>query len=320
MNYNELLFPPRNRLIVFYTSFIRQVDKGGIVMLKKWKAMIAVGIVLLGWLQMDWALAYVKGIYISQHTAQSSKKMNYLISQSKRTGINTFIIDTKFRNSAYARNVKMVRDNGIRFVSRIVLFPGGGTHAQVTNKSIWEKKLALAKYAVSLGASEIQMDYIRYSVKGNSSASKAHNVNRVIKYFRDNLPKNVKLQIDIFGEAAHKPSNTIGQNVVLFAPNLDAICPMVYPSHYEPFRYHATRPYNTVLKSVSALKQQIKGHNHLRVYAYIELYNYRYPMNRDKRMSYTRAQIQAAKDAGADGYYVWSAQNQYDILFNVLKN
>jgi hypothetical protein len=282
--------------------------------------MIAVGILVLGWMHLDLAMAYVAGIYVSQHTAQNTKTMKYLISQSKRSGINTFVIDTAFRNSAYAQNIKLVRSNGIRFVSRVVMFHGGGTHAQVTNKNIWAKKLALAKYAVSLGASEIQLDYIRYSVRGGPSKSKAQNVHRVIKYFRDNLPKSVKLQIDIFGVAAHKPSNTIGQNVALFAPNLNAICPMVYPSHYEPFRYHATRPYNTVLKSVSALKRQLKGNNHVRVYAYIEIFNYRYPMSRAKRMSYTRAQIQAAKDAGADGYYVWSARNQYGVLFDALKN
>lgn len=288
-------------------------------MLRKCKMVLAIGILLLGWLHVNAAFAYVKGIYISQPTAQDTKKMKYLISQSKRVGINTFVIDTERRNSIYAQNVKMVQNSGIRFVSRVVLFHGGGTHAQVTDRNIWAKKLALAKYAVSLGASEIQMDYIRYNVKGHSSPDKAQNVKAVIKYFRDNLPSSVKLQIDIFGVAAHKPSNTIGQNVRLFAPYLNAICPMVYPSHYEPFRYHAVRPYNTVLTSVSALKRQLKGFNHVKVYAYIELYNYRYPMSRAQRMSYTRSQIQAAKDAGADGFYVWSARNQYGILFDVLK-
>jgi hypothetical protein len=288
-------------------------------MLQRWKVMAAGAILVLGIFSCNIVFAKAIGIYISQHTASSSKKMNYLISRSKRAGVNTFIIDTAFRNTAYARNVKKVRKNGIRFVSRIVVFPKGGTHSQIMNKSIWAKKLALAKYAVALGAQEIQLDYIRYNVRGKSSPSKAQNIKRVIKYFRNNLPSRVKLQIDIFGVAAHKPSNTIGQNVKLFAPYLNAICPMVYPSHYEPFRYHATRPYNTVLKSVSALKRQLRGNSHVRVYAYIELFNYRYPMSRAKRMSYTRAQIQAAHDAGANGYYVWSARNQYGVLFDVLR-
>lgn len=288
-------------------------------MLQYWKTAVVVGILLLGWLHVDLALAYVKGIYLSQPTAENSKKMDYLISQSKSVGINTFVIDTQYRNSTYAQNLKKVHNAGIRFVSRIVIFPGGGTPEQVMNKAIWAKKLTLAKYAVSLGASEIQLDYIRYNVKGGASTQKAHNIKRVIKYFRDNLPSQVKLQIDIFGVAAHKPSNTIGQNVALFAPHLSAICPMVYPSHYEPFRYHAVRPYNTVLKSVEALKRQLKNDKHVQVYPYLELYNYRYPMGRAQRMSYTRAQIQAAKDAGANGYYFWSARNQYGILFDVLR-
>lgn len=290
------------------------------MLFKKPKMFIAVAAMLLGWLHMEGALAYVVGIYISQGTAQKSATMNELINHSKHSGVNTFVVDTEHRNSIYAQNVKKITENGIRFVSRITMFPGGGTHAQVTNRAIWAKKLGLAQYAISLGASEIQMDYIRYAAKGNSSAEKATYVKQVIQYFRENLPKNVKLQIDIFGIAAHRPSNTIGQNVRVFAPYLNAICPMVYPSHYEPFLYHATRPYNTVLKSVTALKDQLNGYPQVSVYPYIEIFNYRYPMNRAQRMSYARAQIQAAKDSGAQGYYVWSARNQYGILFDVLKN
>lgn len=289
-------------------------------MLRKWKATIALGAILLGWLQMDVAGAYVVGIYISQSTAQNAKAMDDLIAQSKRAGVNTFVIDTETRNTSYANNVKKVTNNGIRFVSRITMFPGGGSHAQITDKAIWNKKMSLANYAISLGASEIQLDYIRYAAKGLASHEKAHNVKAVIKYFRDNLPKNVKLQIDILGIAAHKPSITIGQNVALFAPYLDAICPMVYPSHYEPFLHHATRPYNTVLASVSALKKQLKDYPNVNIYAYLEIFNYRYPMSREKRMSYARAQIQAAKDAGAQGYYIWSARNQYGVLFDVLRS
>ena len=204
-------------------------------------------------------------------------------------------------------------------MARVVIFPGGGSHAQVTNRAIWKKKLALAKYAISLGAKEIQLDYIRYSVKTGSSKQKAHNIKKVIQYFRDSLPSDVKLQIDIFGVAAERPSNTIGQNVPLFADSLDAICPMVYPSHYEPYRYHATRPYNTVLNAVDALQKQLYNNKNVKIYAYLELYNYRYPMSTAQRISYASAQIQAAKDAGAHGYYIWSAGNKYNVLFAALR-
>lgn len=129
----------------------------------------------------------------------------------------------------------------------------------------------------------------------------------------------VKLQIDIFGVAAHQPSRTIGQNVPLFANLVDTINPMVYPSHYEPFRYHAQRPYRTVLDSVSALKRQLRHHPNVNVFSYIELYNYRYPMSRENKIQYIRAQIAASRDAGANGWYAWSANNKYGLLFYVLR-
>ena len=261
--------------------------------------------------------AFSKGIYITQSTAQNKRKIDYFIKRAKQVGIDTFIIDAAYRNSRYAKNVRHVVQSGIRYVARVVIFPHGGSDAQVNNRRIWAKRLAIMKYAVGLGAHEIQLDYIRYHVKSYSSKKKAHRIAQVVKYFKDGL--KVPIQIDIFGVAAHRPSNTIGQNVALLAPYVDAICPMVYPSHYEPYRHHAKRPYQTVLDSVLALKQQLKGHSHVRVYPYIELYNYRYPLSRANKLRYIAAQMKAARDSGANGWYAWSPNNKYGLLFGLLR-
>ena len=37
-------------------------------------------------------------------------------------------------------------------------------------------------------------------------------------------------------------------------------------------------------------------------------------------MAYGLAQMKAAKAAGAQGFYVWSASNEYAILFDILKH
>lgn len=266
------------------------------------------------------ALAYVKGIYITSSTANHTSKMKLLVKEAKATGINTFVVDVYGRSKRYAQNVRMFQKHSIRYVARVVVFPHGGTQAQVADKRIWEDRWRRAQYAISLGAKEIQLDYIRFKPSNYSSSQNAHKINKVIKFFKDRLRgTGVKLQIDIFGVAAHRPSKTIGQNVQLFAPNLNAINPMVYPSHYEPFRYHAVRPYKTVLDSVSALKRQLKNYPDVKIYAYLELYNYRYPMSRATKVKYILAQMQAAKDGGADGWYFWSAQNKYSLLFSVLR-
>ena len=132
--------------------------------------------------------------------------------------------------------------------------------------------------------------------------------------------KGVKLQVDIFGIATLGESYAIGQNAELFAPLLSGICPMVYPSHYEPFRYHAVRPYETVYHSLTSLNQLLQREPDVKVYAYIELSNYRYPLSRSAKVNYILAELQAVYNAHADGWYAWSPRNQYRLLFAILKS
>ena len=267
-----------------------------------------------------YADGYTRGIYITQSTAQNSAKLNGLIEQSKKYGVDTFVIDLNEKpNRAYTANVKRVIDSGITYVARVVIFPHGGTHAQVTDKKIWDKRLALAKYGAELGAKSIQLDYIRYHAERPGNPEKAKYILKVVEYFKDQLkPYNVSLQMDIFGVAADKPAHTIGQDVGMLATAINAFCPMLYPSHYEPFREHAVRPYSTVYNSVTALKRQLKDHPNVAVYTYIEVYNYRYPLAHEARMKYIAAEMKAAKDAGSNGFYVWSPNNHYAPLFEVL--
>src|SRR3989338_7388446 len=96
------------------------------------------------------------------------------------------------------------------------------------------------------------------------------------------------------------------------------LCPMVYPSHYEPFRYHAIRPYETIFNSIMALKKQLGQNSRVAIYAYIELFNYRFPLSATVRSQYIAAQIKAARDSGANGWYAWSPRNHYGKLFEVL--
>lgn len=266
------------------------------------------------------SFAYVKGIYLSENTARNGEKMAYLIKEAKLTGLNTFVIDANARNALYEKNVKKVVANGIHYVARVTVFPGGATASQIHDRSIWEKRLALAKYAISLGADGIQLDYIRYSSKdGIASPQKARDVYRVIQYFRANLPAHIPLEIDIFGISTFKPAPTIGQNPKMFASSVNAICPMVYPSHYEPYKYYSVRPYQTIYESIEALKKQLPANSKVDIYAYIETYNYRYPMTIAERIKYGAEQIKAAKAAGAQGFYVWSASNEYSVLFSILQ-
>lgn len=267
------------------------------------------------------ANAQIKGIYVTQSSLENTTFLNHLIQRAKAAGVDTFVIDLEKPSKRYKENIALVKDNNIKYVARITMFPGGGTAEQIKNPAIWQKKYALVKQAVEWGANQIQLDYIRYNTKQKASAQNAKDVLKVIAWYKNKLSgQNIPLQVDVFGIASFGESKYIGQNIKLFSQSVDAVCPMVYPSHYVPFPVHFKRPYETVYNSLKSIKGQFEENKApMKVYAYIELSNYHYPMSRPKTLEYIHAQIKAVGAAGADGWYAWSAHNRYDNLFNVLE-
>lgn len=265
------------------------------------------------------SLAEERGIYITQPTLENTKRITQLIQRSQQVGINTFVIDCKRKSARYARNITLVKNAGIKYVVRIVVFPGGGSHQQINSKATWEQRLALIRYAAELGADEVQLDYIRYGVRAGGR-NKVANVHRVIQFFKQHADAlGLPLQIDVFGEASFQRARGIGQDLTVFAGSVDVVSPMVYPSHYHPHRYHSQRPHQTIYRSLESLKGLFNGALPFRLVPFIEVSNFRYPMTANRRVTYIKKQIQATRDAGADGWYAWSPRNKYYYLFQALE-
>lgn len=261
----------------------------------------------------------VRGIYVTQSSLEDTHFIKYLIQNAKDTGINTFVIDLDKPSKRYAQNIELVKQSGIVYVARIVMFPGGGTTEQINSEQYWQKKYALVQTAVNYGASQIQLDYIRYNTNRPASEQHAKNIHKIISWYKEKLSQqNIPLEIDVFGISSFGPENHIGQNVQLFSQSIDVLCPMVYPSHYVPFREHFQTPYDTVYNSLMSIKDQFNNKMPVKLVPYIELSNYHFPLSKTKKAAYIQAQLKAVHDAGADGWYAWSPNNIYEPLFNVL--
>jgi hypothetical protein len=262
---------------------------------------------------------FVKGIYLTQTTMEDTHYLKYLIEHAKAVGITTFVVDLEIPSKLYAQNIKLLKENDINYVARIIVFPSGGTPEKIKSQAYWEKRYKLIQAAVSYGAQQIQLDYIRYSTKQHASSDNAKDIVKVVQFYKDKLtPQGIPLQADVFGISSYGESKHIGQNLRMMASTVDALCPMVYPSHFEPYRIHAVSPYQTIYLSLRALRSQFDYKMPVKLYAYIEISNYRYPLPGNQRHAYILAEMKAANDAGADGYYVWSAHNKYDYLFTLL--
>jgi hypothetical protein len=252
-----------------------------------------------------------QGIYLQHYTAMTPKRLERLIDNALDVGVDTFVVDLLARTKNYEKAVQRIQERGIKYVPRIVMFADGGNHEQVHDRAVWEKRWQLAQYALELGAKDIQLDYIRYSSKNSPSPQNALDIREVLRFMRQRVNDGGgRLQIDVFGEVGYGPSTHIGQDMSLFAPEIDTVCPMVYPSHYQP--------YETVHSSLVGIQKQM-GPARVPVLAYIELFNYHFKLSTPERIDYIRAQLRAARDAKAEGWIAWSAGNRYDILFELLR-
>jgi len=263
----------------------------------------------------------VKGIYLTQYSLENTAFLKNTIQRAKAAGIDTFVVDMEFLSKRYGENIALVKEAGIKYVARIIMFPGGAKPGELLSRVVWDKKWSLVQQAINHGASEIQLDYIRYSSKQKPSPQNARDVLEVIAWFHNKLSEQkIPLQIDVFGVTSFGESKYIGQNIKMFADNVNAICPMVYPSHYAPYQYYSARPYGTILDSLQRIKKQFGGQMPIKLIPYIEMTNYHYlNMANDKKIAYIKAQIRATQEAGADGWYAWSAHNRYDNLFAILE-
>ena len=137
------------------------------------------------------------------------------------------------------------------------------------------------------------------------------------------MPEHVPMEIDIFGEVSYYPSMHIGQDIKMFADSVDGVNPMVYPSHFWPYQKYSAEPYKTINNSLNALVGQFNDNAPFKVHAFIEAANYHYikKTSNAEKQKYLLQEIRAVEDAkGVSGWYVWSANNVYDNLFQVLKN
>jgi hypothetical protein len=259
----------------------------------------------------------VRGIYVTQITLEDAKLITPLIEAAKKAGVNTLVIDYEKMSNRYKKNIELVKNNNLTYVARIVMFPGGGTPDQVYSKAYLEKKYHLIQEAISLGAQRIQLDYIRFKPSQTPSHSNAQRIYEIIKSIKQQI--KVPLEVDVFGISSFKESSYIGQSIPLMGTTIDGLCPMLYPSHFEPYKIHAKTPYETILTALHAMQKQLNHQVSFKVYPYFELFNYRWPLSNPQRLQYIRAQMKAIADGNSNGWYAWSAGNHYENLFKVLE-
>jgi hypothetical protein len=239
--------------------------------------------------------------------------------------------------------VRKVRARGVYLIGRIVVFedpvltskrPGmairtsdGGVWktgaglgwANPFNRQVWKYDVDLAAAAAQAGFDEIQFDYVRFPTDGDLSNAvfpgrtrqpKTSIIAEFFNYAQKRLkPLGVRLSADVFGLSATRNMG-IGQRPAKLTPYLDAIYPMVYPSHFGPGEYSLpdpnAQPGRTVALALRDFDVALRG-TKTRLVPWLQDFS----LGRTYTIDDVRQQIQAARDAGAEGFMLWNAAGVY---------
>jgi len=246
-----------------------------------------------------------------------------------------------------AAGVARFRQHGIYLIARIVVFkdePQANAHPEwavrtaqgalfrdreqqawidPSRREAWDYPLALAEEAAALGFDEIQFDYIRFPENPelvfsvpNTAANRIAAISGFLSEARKRLaPYNVFLGADVFGYVAWNESDTgIGQDLKQLMQLVDYLSPMLYPSGYQfgipGYPDPVQHPYQIVNLTLHRAIERAQV-SPLRFRPWLQAFrDYAF----DKRQfdaDEIRAQIDAAEQAGSDGWMLWNPHNVY---------
>ena len=196
---------------------------------------------------------------------------------------------------------------------------GGLAWTNPYNRKVWDYNVSLAEVAARAGFDEIQFDYVRFPSDGDvenavfpgkTATKPGWVIAQFLHYAAKRLkPLGVRVSADVFGLAATRDLG-IGQVPKRLAKHVDAIYPMVYPSHYGSGEYglvdpNAT-PGETVAYSLTHFRRELRG-GKAQLIPWLQDFSY----GRTYGLAEVQDQIDAARQLGARGYLLWNPLGVY---------
>jgi len=187
------------------------------------------------------------------------------------------------------------------------------------DRRVWDYNVSIAEVAARAGFDEIQFDYVRFPTDGDvdsivypnkTSTAPGWVITEFLHYASKRLkPLGVRVSADVFGLAATRDLG-IGQIPRRIAKYVDAIYPMVYPSHYGAGEYGLddpnAAPGATVEWSLSHFRRELRN-GKAELIPWLQDFSY----GRTYGLADVKAQIEAARLMGARGYLLWNPLGVY---------
>ncbi len=199
-------------------------------------------------------------------------------------------------------------------------------------EEVWDYNIAIAVEAAEKGFDEIQFDYVRFPSDGaikqtQFSQDKSNQEDRVgaitgfLAKAREALaPYDVKIAVDVFGYTTWRTDDMgIGQQIEAFAPHIDILSPMLYPSTFADglprlpeYKQAVAFPYEVVHLSTLKAVNRLKPVNpDLVVRPWIQDFRDYHFDRRTYTPDEIRLQMDGARHAGGRGWLLWDPRVKY---------
>jgi hypothetical protein len=187
------------------------------------------------------------------------------------------------------------------------------------DKRVWDYNLDIAKAAVRAGFDEIQFDYVRFPsdgdiesavFRGKRNEAMSATIARFVHYATTRLHAlGARVSVDVFGLSATRNLG-IGQSPRRLAKIVDAIYPMVYPSHYSSGEYGLSSPVSvpgrTVGRSLRDFRRQMRR-GKAQLVPWLEDFSF----SGTTTLDHVQDQIRAARRWKAGGFLLWNPSGVY---------
>ncbi len=187
--------------------------------------------------------------------------------------------------------------------------------------------LAVVDETLATGVDEIQLDYVRYPTERTANAPFRHDgtvtadvITGFVKRAHERTQAaGVPLSIDVFGVVAWQRPVEVratGQDLSKLGAFVEAVSPMVYPSHFEKgFNGYAEpgdHPEVVGLGTKQAADVLRKAGSKAVVRAWIQAFPLRSP---SYGPAYVAGEIEQARANGGSGWLAWNAGGFYNEVF-----
>src|SRR5688500_18758519 len=192
---------------------------------------------------------------------------------------------------------------------------------------VWQYAVDLAKEAVSLGFSEVQLDYVRFPDERRLLAesvfplaagrTRADVIRQQLGFVRAALrDTRVPLTADVFGLTTSDTTDMgIGQRWEPFIDQVDVVLPMTYPSHYAPGSYRIgnpnARPFEIIDHAMKDAKRRSAGiPGAAKIIPWYQDFTLGAPRYGAREV---RAQIRAGYANGIMDWVLWNPGSRYTL-------